>query len=579
LIGGIFFDEAWNICGPNNLYAEVYRLISDSTKRRHPGALTVLNPGDSMPQCFEERYVSGCGYNASFHRGKLTSCSADTLLTYESNYEGYFKDVYKDNGWKPKDSRKIWHIVHTTPADKVQEVTSLARKRGAGLVQITDAVMPNPYNKLPSEGFMNTLIQNVDSGKPYIEKSPQEGGGGAPPAPNSLEATESDYTSVKLKWSASGNPHAIAVYRFGEELIRIPGDMSAVVIGNLQTDFKGHQFRVRAIGANGSPSEFSNLVTKDTTALPGGKPIINVKIEQKGNEMVYEADVLIPYAFIRILVTDTDTDCNSPSYPVSTDDKFVCAHFMIEGSTAYSYAATAKDPVTGNWPWLWKATRVLDNDGNNMVVERDRYHYKWHFPIVSPAFDHTNIVVQGEGFNPRTDSFTPCPCRWESGDRVVTDPETHQMMFCEGKRGFCPYDCKGEGLCSISSVKWCDKGINQITADQADRKSKTYVSNAGYLAGSGNCWANAVGNGCSVQIRGTNRTDGNKNCVINGEDMWNTYQDIKNPLKGGCKKCGTKHFGDGCMVSIDYYTGCGNVDSGSLNRAIELEQDSDLHIK
>lgn len=44
-IGGIFFDEGWNECGPNNLYAEVYRLINENTKRRHPGAYTVLNPG------------------------------------------------------------------------------------------------------------------------------------------------------------------------------------------------------------------------------------------------------------------------------------------------------------------------------------------------------------------------------------------------------------------------------------------------------------------------------------------------------------------------------------------------------
>jgi len=76
MIGGIFFDEGfvkylflkdgyskirtdyrhrWNECGPNNLYADVYRLISDNTKRKHPGAFTVLNPGDHMPRCFEER--------------------------------------------------------------------------------------------------------------------------------------------------------------------------------------------------------------------------------------------------------------------------------------------------------------------------------------------------------------------------------------------------------------------------------------------------------------------------------------------------------------------------------------------
>jgi len=44
LIGGIFFDEGWNECGENNKYAEVYRFINDNTKRKYPGAFTVLNP-------------------------------------------------------------------------------------------------------------------------------------------------------------------------------------------------------------------------------------------------------------------------------------------------------------------------------------------------------------------------------------------------------------------------------------------------------------------------------------------------------------------------------------------------------
>jgi len=49
-IGGIFFDEGWNDCGPNNVYAELYRYINHWTKTRHPDAYTVLNPGATMPQ-------------------------------------------------------------------------------------------------------------------------------------------------------------------------------------------------------------------------------------------------------------------------------------------------------------------------------------------------------------------------------------------------------------------------------------------------------------------------------------------------------------------------------------------------
>jgi hypothetical protein len=36
----------------------LYRFITDATKRKHSGAFTVLNPGATMPQCFEYRCVS-----------------------------------------------------------------------------------------------------------------------------------------------------------------------------------------------------------------------------------------------------------------------------------------------------------------------------------------------------------------------------------------------------------------------------------------------------------------------------------------------------------------------------------------
>lgn len=120
------------------------------------------------------------------------------------------------------------------------------------------------------------------------------------------------------------------------------------------------------------------------------------------------------------------------------------------------------------------------------------------------------------------------------------------------------YDCKGDTLCSTTNVKFCDKAVNNM-----ERGSKIYTS-GDILASAGNCWANAQGFGCSVQIRGTDN-DGNA-CKITGDDMWNVYQDIR--TAGDCSKCGSKHFGNGCLVSIDYYYGCDNRDSGP-NRKID----------
>ena len=91
-----------------------------------------------------------------------------------------------------------------------------------------------------------------------------------------------------------------------------------------------------------------------------------------------------------------------------------------------------------------------------------------------------------------------------------------------------------------------------------NRGSTLYTANAEALALSGNCWANWEQFGCSVKIRG--KDENGKDCTITGDEMWEAYQDIRKI--GGCKKCGSKHFGNGCLVSVDYYYGCDNRDSG-----------------
>jgi hypothetical protein len=497
--------------------------------------------------------------------------SADTLMTYESSFERYYS-LPRDkimNPWTAKDPRKIWHIIYNVPSGKAAEVAAKALEYGAGLVHITNGVMPNPYNMLPDEAYMHNLMNAIgDGGKPAVaDPLPPQSGGGKPSPPKSLKVTEADYTSVSLSWTISGDPYAIAVYRFDEEVARLPGYMSKVTIGNLETDFPRHEFKVREIGKDGSQSGFSNMAMADTMPLPGGKPIVNIKVSASPTETVYEADVLVPYAFIRILITELDYECTKPSWPANTDEKAVCAHYMIEGETSYKYTGTAPDR-RGNWPWQWGPTAPLNNEGNNMKVERNKYHYRWHLPIGTSTIDTNSYVVQGEGFSPRTDVFMPCPCLWRSGNKVIASPQTQELKYCEGKHDWCPYNCQGDTLCRDISDKWCDKAINNMNR----QKDHWYHSNGDYLAARGNCWSNSVGIGCSVQIRGENKQDGNKACKISGDDMWLAYQDIKKI--GGCKKCGSKHFGNGCMVSVDYMTECGNRDKG-VNRFLNSTDNDD----
>lgn len=148
-IGGIFFDEGWNDCGENNVNAELYRHINQNTKRIHPGAYTVLNPGAPMPQCFEH--------------------SADTLLTTEVSCATYTSDAYAPCDWTPADSRKIWHIIYDVPESQVASVAALARQRGAGIVHITDDIEPNPYDTIPGNSYMQTMMNAIAGGTPFSE--------------------------------------------------------------------------------------------------------------------------------------------------------------------------------------------------------------------------------------------------------------------------------------------------------------------------------------------------------------------------------------------------------------------------
>ncbi|KAF2127044.1 hypothetical protein P153DRAFT_368397 [Dothidotthia symphoricarpi CBS 119687] len=142
-IGGIFFDEGWNQCGTGNVYSQVYQYLSMNVKRKHPGAFTVLNPGGIQPQCFQN--------------------SADTLLTFEGSYETYTNN-YIPNAWTATDSRKLWHIIYNVPAAKVASVAALAKQRGAGLVEITNDVLPNPYDNLPVDSYIQTLLSSISGG-------------------------------------------------------------------------------------------------------------------------------------------------------------------------------------------------------------------------------------------------------------------------------------------------------------------------------------------------------------------------------------------------------------------------------
>ncbi|KAJ0413256.1 fibronectin type III domain protein [Aspergillus carlsbadensis] len=521
-IGGIFFDEGWNDCGPNNLYADLYRFISDTTKRRHPNAFTVLNPGATMPQCFEN--------------------SADTLMTFEQSYDTYMNNYIANPDWAPKDPRKLWHIIYDVPASDVGKVAALALERGVGLVHITDDVLPNPYDTLPSEAYMKAIMDVLKGGGPDVSSPssyPKDGTPGVKPGP--LTVTGSDYSSVSLQWDVSSRApvYAYAIFQDGKEVARLLGTMSRVTIGNIPPG-STMSFVVRAIGTDGAMTDASNSVSASTNPLPGNQAVTDVKVTTSASSTKISADFLVPYAFMRVYLTDPDTNCHMPSWPINFNvGNFICTHYMVENEILYKYSGAELAEGETNYPWAWTSQGAAP-------ATRSGYTWTWTLPVGTNAIDSNYFSIQAQGYGPLTNVFHPCPSEWDSGTKSAG-------AYCTGKS---PYDCKGEALCSTTNVKWCDKAVNQM-----NRGGTIYRANSEALALEGNCWANNAGFGCWVRIRGTD--ENGRNCEITGDEMWEAYQDFRNI--GGCKKCGSKHFGNGCLVTIDYYYGCDNRDAGVLS--------------
>ncbi|KAL4745205.1 hypothetical protein BDW72DRAFT_211670 [Aspergillus terricola var. indicus] len=392
-IGGIFFDEVLNICGSGNQYADLYRFLSDNTKRKYPDAFTVLNPGTTMPQCFEN--------------------SADTLMTFEQSYDIYMNSYVPNPGWTPTDPRKLWHIIYGVPQAEAARVAELALQRGAGFVHITDDTLPNPYDTLPNEAYMSAVMNAVQGGAPAIASpSPFEDDGRAASPLNALTVTDYDYSSVSLKWNVSNRrrPYAYAVFRDGREVARLPGTMNRVTIGNINPG-SSMSFTVRVIGENGIMTGNSPSVSAKTDSLPGSQAVTNVKTTTQATSTKISADFLVPYASMHIYLSDPDTNCIMPAWPINFNmDHFVCTHYMVENQVLYRYSGAGPAGGGINYPWMWTAVGAAP-------ATRDGYTWTWTLPVGTDTTDSSYIIVQAQGYAPLTNVFHPCPSEWDEDTR------------------------------------------------------------------------------------------------------------------------------------------------------------------
>ncbi|KAH8589906.1 Spherulation-specific family 4-domain-containing protein [Bisporella sp. PMI_857] len=387
-LGGIFFDEGWPECGANNIYADLYAYINNYTKRKHPGAYTVLNPGSPIAQCFEN--------------------TMDTLLTFESSYETYTSS-YVANDWTPTDPRKIWHIIYRVPQDQVANVAALAWSRHAGLVEITDDDQPNPYDTLPSEAYMQAAIGAVTGGKPRIDDPDEVAGSYVAGLPTNAVVSSSDYTSVTLTWSSVENALGYAVYKNGAQVLELPASITRATIGMLDPGTSGIAFEVQTILASSSGGS-SQSILASTKSLPPNGTITNVGFTKNGNTVTYTADVLVPYAFVRLFIGIAQPDIGigrgwpiqSPGVDAQGTAWHEIVNYLVEGNDFYSgfykYSGAWYETSKDNADWSWSSIGTAPQSQSG-------YTYTWTVPFAGTDAIASEYVIQGQGYAPVKNVF------------------------------------------------------------------------------------------------------------------------------------------------------------------------------
>lgn len=143
-IDGIFFDEA----STNVDDVPYYQEISDYVYSMDNHNYVVLNPGTNTA----EEYISIANITVIFENSAASYMDSWEAPSYLNDYP----------------SHKYAHMIHSTPAELEAEIAQLSYQRKAGYVFITDDVMPNPYDALPTylSEEVTDLSANCAAGSP-----------------------------------------------------------------------------------------------------------------------------------------------------------------------------------------------------------------------------------------------------------------------------------------------------------------------------------------------------------------------------------------------------------------------------
>lgn len=138
-LDGIFLDQ-FGTSGSEADGVKFYRSVYNGIKQIDPNLLVVGNPGNEY---VAETYL---------RRGKQGG--ADVLVAFESyaqNYEGAYVGTPFATYAKKYPAARFANILHSSAEGfNLKRAVAQSKKRNVGYIFITDDVLPNPYDTLPS---------------------------------------------------------------------------------------------------------------------------------------------------------------------------------------------------------------------------------------------------------------------------------------------------------------------------------------------------------------------------------------------------------------------------------------------
>lgn len=85
---------------------------------------------------------------------------SDYVMCVETDYTTYMASIRQSWELMPVYRPKLWHLAHNCSESNMPAVVAKMKRDNAGLITVTDDVMANPYDKLPSYlTALNALVE------------------------------------------------------------------------------------------------------------------------------------------------------------------------------------------------------------------------------------------------------------------------------------------------------------------------------------------------------------------------------------------------------------------------------------